>query len=166
MKQGGYFARRALALTTAIAGVLVAVAPAMASLPGELGDLEHRLMSAHSRADAAELMAGRHQALSLAGPGEEIGAENYYMPGVAFYTDMIPTDIDKHHDLVKFVQRDKRVWFVLKEKNHVQLYTLQTKPYCMKPSYMVHKVGKRALATNMVPEDGKYMLKRQRTNFD
>ena len=70
MKQGGYFARRALALTTAIAGVLVAVAPAMASLPGELGDLEQRLMSAHYRADAAELMAGRQQALALAGPGD------------------------------------------------------------------------------------------------
>ena len=104
--------------------------------------------------------------ISFIKPGERVGAENYYLPGVAFYTDTIPVDIDKHDKLVKFVQLPERVWFVIKEKNHVQLYTLQTKPYCMKSSYMVYKLGKRALATNMVPEDGRYLIKRERSDFE
>lgn len=69
MKQGAYFARRARDLVMVLAMASLA-APAMAGLPGELGEIEQGLINAHHRADAAALEAGRQQALALAGPGD------------------------------------------------------------------------------------------------
>lgn len=95
-------------------------------------------------------------------PGESLGSESHYRAGLAFYTGSFPVDLDKHHMLVEFLSRKDRVWFVLKEKNHRQLYELDTKPFCKKPSYVVYKIDKRTVITNEVPEDGKYILKRER----
>lgn len=94
--------------------------------------------------------------------GEQLGSESNYLEGLAFYTGRFPTDIDKHHIMVNFLSSDKRVWCVLKEKNHRELYDLDTKPYCMRESYMVYKIGKRAIVTNNMPDDGVYMIKRER----
>jgi 4-amino-4-deoxy-L-arabinose transferase-like glycosyltransferase len=95
-------------------------------------------------------------------PEERIGSESNYLAGLAFYTGKYPTDLDKHHELVKFVESPERVWGVLKEKNHRELYELATEPFCLKASYMVYKIGKRAIITNQLPEDGKYITRRER----
>jgi hypothetical protein len=68
MEQGGYIARRALGLV--LAALMLVAEQATAGLPGELGELEQRLMTAHYRADGAALEAGRQQALGLAGAGD------------------------------------------------------------------------------------------------
>ncbi|MBI5143701.1 MAG: hypothetical protein HZA30_01345, partial [Candidatus Omnitrophica bacterium] len=94
--------------------------------------------------------------------GERLGSESQYLAGTAFYTGKVPIDLDKHDILVKFLSLDERVWCVLKEKNHIQLYTLETKPHLKKPSYLVYKVGKRAIITNIVPDDGVFLIKRER----
>jgi 4-amino-4-deoxy-L-arabinose transferase-like glycosyltransferase len=99
---------------------------------------------------------------SMMKPDEAIGGESNYLAGLAFYADKFPVDLDKHHNLVQFVRSKGRVWGVLKEKNHIQLYTLDTKPYCTVPTYMIFKVGKRAVFTNDVPEGVKYIVKRER----
>lgn len=96
--------------------------------------------------------------------GEELGAEGNYRPGLAFYTGRFAVDVDKHHNLVALLGSPKRVWCVLKEKNHRFLYELDTKPIYTKPSYMVYKIGKRSIITNMLPEDGKYIIKRERVD--
>ncbi len=94
--------------------------------------------------------------------GEKVGAESRFMEGIAFYTGKYPVNLDKHHDLVQFISSDERGWCVMKDKNHRELYELETKPYCLKPSYMIFKVGKRSIVTNTMPDDGIYMLKRER----
>lgn len=99
---------------------------------------------------------------SLMKAGEALASESNYLAGLAFYTGRVPVDVDKHHNLVNFMSSEKRVWCVLKEKNHKELYTTETKPYYTKPSYMVYRLGKRAIITNKIPEDGVYMIKRQR----
>lgn len=66
MQQGGQVVRRAPVLAV----ILLAAGQALAELPGELGEIEQQLMSAHFRADGAALEAGRQQALALAGPGD------------------------------------------------------------------------------------------------
>jgi 4-amino-4-deoxy-L-arabinose transferase-like glycosyltransferase len=93
---------------------------------------------------------------------EAVASESHYRAGVAFYTGHFPIDIDVHEDLVRFLDTDKRVWIVMKDKNHQQLYELDTKPFHTKPSYMVYKLRKKAIVTNLPPEDGKYILKRER----
>lgn len=100
--------------------------------------------------------------VSLMKPGERLGAESNYLAGLAFYTGIMPIDIDKHNTMVKFLRSEKRVWCVLKEKNHRQLYELDTKPCYKKPSYMVYKLGKKCIITNNIPENGVYLLKRER----
>lgn len=100
--------------------------------------------------------------LTLLKADEKIGAESHYLAGLAFYTDKIPIDVDKHHILVDFLNSKNRVWCVLKEKNHIQLYELDTEPLYMKPSYMVYKFDKKTIVTNKMPPDGKYILKRER----
>jgi hypothetical protein len=95
-------------------------------------------------------------------PGEKLGSESHYLSGLAFYTDKVPVNMDPHHILVQFLESEKRVWFVLKEKNHIQIYTLDTPPFCRRPSYAVYKLGKKVIATNMVPDDGRYIIKRER----
>ncbi|MFA6078573.1 MAG: glycosyltransferase family 39 protein [Candidatus Omnitrophota bacterium] len=93
---------------------------------------------------------------------QRLGSESHYRAGLAFYTGKFPVDIDKHHVLVQFLGSDERVWVVLKDKNHRQLYELDTEPFLMKPSYMVYKLGKKGIVTNRLPDDGKYILKRER----
>lgn len=96
-------------------------------------------------------------------PDEALASESHYRAGLAFYTGHFPVDIDKHEDLIRFFDTDKRMWIVIKEKNHRQLYELDTKPFLTKPSYMVYKLRKKAIVTNLMPEDGKYIIKRERT---
>ncbi|MBN1526294.1 MAG: glycosyltransferase family 39 protein [Candidatus Omnitrophica bacterium] len=98
-------------------------------------------------------------------PGERAGAEKDYVAGVTFYTGRFAEDVDRHHLLVRFLDSGERVWVVLKEKNHRQLYELDHKPYYTKPSYVVYKYGKKCLVTNKVPEDGRYLRKRDRTSY-
>jgi 4-amino-4-deoxy-L-arabinose transferase-like glycosyltransferase len=93
---------------------------------------------------------------------EAIGSESNYLAGLAFYTGKIPVDLDKHHNLVNFINSKERVWAVLKEKNHRQLYENQIKPPFAKASYMVDRLGKRAIVTNELPPDGKYITKREK----
>ncbi len=100
--------------------------------------------------------------LALMKEGDKIGAESNYQPGLTFYTGKEVKDVDRHHHLVNLLRSKERVWCVLKEKNHIQLYTLDTKPYFTKPSYMIYKIGKKCIITNKVPEDGKYLMKRER----
>ncbi|MDD5422971.1 MAG: glycosyltransferase family 39 protein [Candidatus Omnitrophica bacterium] len=95
--------------------------------------------------------------------GEALGCESNYQEGLAFYTGVFPVNIDKHHDLVNFMGSKERIWCVLKEKNYNQLYDLDTKPFYTKPSFMIYKLGKKAVVTNKMPEDGKYILMRERT---
>lgn len=94
---------------------------------------------------------------------DALGAESSFMEGVAFYTGRFPVNLDKHHDLVAFLSSPKRVWCVMKEKNHRFLYELDTKPIFIGTSYMVMKLGKRAIVTNMLPPGDKYMVKRERS---
>ena len=96
-------------------------------------------------------------------PGEELASESHYRPGLAFYTGKFPADVDKYHILVNFLMEENRNWCVIKEKNHRHVYELDTRPYYRRASYMVYKLGKKAIVTNMLPEDGKYLVKRERT---
>jgi hypothetical protein len=98
-------------------------------------------------------------------PDEPVGCESNYLAGLAFYTDKVPVDLDKYHDQVNFIRSKGRMWGVMKEKNHIQIYTLDSKPYCTVPTYMVFKVGKRAVFTNDVPKGVKYIARRERTKW-
>ena len=100
--------------------------------------------------------------LSRIKDGERIASEKDYVAGTTFYIGREVTNVDKHHVLVNFLSSDKRVWCVLKEKNHRQLYELDTIPRFMKPSYVVYKLGKKCIITNELPADGKYLVKRER----
>ncbi|MDP2912539.1 MAG: hypothetical protein Q8N91_00840 [Candidatus Omnitrophota bacterium] len=99
---------------------------------------------------------------SLMKPGERIASESNYLAGISFYAGKIPTDIDKHHALVQFLNSEGRVWCVLKDKNHRDLYDPKVSPDHVKPSYMVYKLGKRSIVTNEIPRGGLYILKRER----
>jgi 4-amino-4-deoxy-L-arabinose transferase-like glycosyltransferase len=100
--------------------------------------------------------------IELMKPGGTIGAEKDYLAGVSFYTgkDIVP--INWHHELVRLLEKRGRAWCVLKEKNHIQLYTVDTKPQYLRPSYMVYKLGKKCIITNLPPEDGVWLAKRER----
>ena len=98
--------------------------------------------------------------LTVAKPGEKIGAEDQYQRGVAFYTgreDII--DVHPHNTITKLLPRKERVWCVIKEKNHIQLYTNKEKSY-EHPTYVVYKLGKKVIITNKIPPDGKFLKKR------
>ncbi|MFH1996462.1 MAG: glycosyltransferase family 39 protein [Candidatus Omnitrophota bacterium] len=95
--------------------------------------------------------------------GDRVGSESHYRSGVAFYTGQRVADLDTHHNLTVFLGSSGRGYGVLKEKNFVQLYTLDDRPYYKKPTYMVYKLGrKKCIVTNMIPEDGKYLRKMER----
>ena len=100
--------------------------------------------------------------LALMKPGEKLGAESNYLPGLAFYTDKFPVNLDQHHFQLQLMNSRERVWAVMKEKNHIHLYDPKITKTYVKPSYIVYKAGKRAVITNAIPEDGKYLLKRER----
>ncbi|MFH0763551.1 MAG: glycosyltransferase family 39 protein [Candidatus Omnitrophota bacterium] len=92
---------------------------------------------------------------------ERIGSESNYLAGLAFYTGKFPVDLDKHHNMVNFINAKDRVWAVIKEKNHIQLYDPKINKDFVNASYMVYKIGKRAIVTNKLPPDGKYLIKRE-----
>lgn len=94
-------------------------------------------------------------------PSERLGSESNYLAGLAFYADKAPDNLDRHHDMVQFINSNKRVWVVMKEKNHKQLYDPMVNKIYVKPSYLLFKVGKRAIVTNIVPEDGRYLARRE-----
>ena len=94
---------------------------------------------------------------ALMKPNEALGCESHYQRGIAFYTGRFPVDLDKHHEMVKFLSSDKRVWAVMKEKNHMQLYTLDTKPVYMKSTYVVWRLGKKCIVTNRVTSHHPYL---------
>ncbi|MDD5427663.1 MAG: glycosyltransferase family 39 protein [Candidatus Omnitrophica bacterium] len=94
--------------------------------------------------------------------GEALGAQSNYLPGLAFYTDKFAVDLDKHDAVINFLNSDERIWAVIKEKNHRQLYDPEINSEYVKPTYLIYKVGKRSIVTNQVPEDGVYIMKRER----
>lgn len=94
------------------------------------------------------------------GPRDRIGGETDYQRGLAFYLgreDVV--DIHPHHIMTSFFDSTERVWGVIKEKNHVFLYTDKRQPF-WRPTYVLYKFGKKVLVTNIIPEDGKYIKKR------
>ncbi|MFH1593501.1 MAG: glycosyltransferase family 39 protein [Candidatus Omnitrophota bacterium] len=98
--------------------------------------------------------------LEFADPGEGLGAETQYRRGVAFYTDRIDVlDVHRHHIITGFLDRDERVWCVIKRKNHDQLYTDRDRPY-NKTTYVVYELGKKVIVTNRLPESGKFIRKK------
>ncbi len=99
--------------------------------------------------------------LSLVAAGEPIGAEKHYRAGLAFYTNRPIADLDRHHYITRFLNSDERAWCVLKEKNHMQLYDRGINEVYVKPTYMVYKMGKKAIITNAPPRNGRYMIKRE-----
>lgn len=95
--------------------------------------------------------------LEVMKPEEALGAETRYQRGVAFYTkrnDVL--DVHKHHIITKFLDSPKRVWCVIKDKNHVLLYTDERTPYD-KPTYVVYRIGKKVIVTNKIPPGVKYL---------
>lgn len=93
-------------------------------------------------------------------PGEALGCESNHLAGLAFYADRFPVDLDKHHIQIQFMNSTGRIWAVMKDKNHRHLYDKEITKDFVKPSYIVYKVGKRAIVTNQMPPDKKYMIKR------
>ncbi len=99
--------------------------------------------------------------LALMKPGEKLGSESNHLAGLAFYTGKFPIDLDKHHIQIQFMNSESRIWAVMKEKNHKHLYDPEITKIYVKPSYMVYKLGKRAIVTNQMPADGEYIVKRE-----
>lgn len=98
---------------------------------------------------------------SVMKPGEELGSASNYLPGLAFYTGKFPVDLDKHHIQINFMNSEKRIWAVMKEKNHKHLYDPEITKIYVKPSYMLSVTGKRAIITNEIPVDGHFLVKRE-----
>ncbi|MBN1354312.1 MAG: glycosyltransferase family 39 protein [Candidatus Omnitrophica bacterium] len=97
---------------------------------------------------------------ALVKPEDKIGAETDYQRGIAFYTGRTDiVDVHPHDTIIKFLPRTDRVWCVIKEKNHIQLYTNEKKAY-EEPTYVVYRLGKKVLITNKIPEDGRFLKKR------
>jgi 4-amino-4-deoxy-L-arabinose transferase-like glycosyltransferase len=102
--------------------------------------------------------------LELAWPGEALGAETRYRRGIAFYTDKEDIlDVHPHDVITKFLLKKERVWCVIKEKNHIQLYTDRKKPY-NKPTYVMYRFGKKVIITNNAPPGVKVL--KVRTIYD
>lgn len=95
-------------------------------------------------------------------PGERLGSESNHLAGLAFYTGVFPANLDRHHDMVTFLNSNERVWVVMKEKNQRQLYDATINPTYVKPTYILYRVDKRAIVTNAIPPDGRYLSKGER----
>lgn len=104
--------------------------------------------------------------LSMIDEDDYIGSEKDYRIGLIFYTGRAVADLDRHHYLVRFLNLEKRVWCVLKEKNHIQLYDPSINHKYVKPTYMIYKLGKKCIVTNTVPPDGKYLVRREMTEYE
>jgi hypothetical protein len=111
------------------------------------------------RLETSKEVGGKLKPLMKA--SEPLGSESNYLAGLAFYADKAPADLDRHHDMVQFMNSSERVWIVMKEKNHKQLYDPTVNKTYTKPSYLLYKAGKRAIVTNEMPADGKYIVKRE-----
>ena len=75
-------------------------------------------------------------------PTDKLGAETRYRRGVAFYTDREDViDVHPHHVITDLLPRKERIWCVLKEKNHIQLYTDDREPLKI-PTHVIYKLGK------------------------
>jgi 4-amino-4-deoxy-L-arabinose transferase-like glycosyltransferase len=117
-----------------------------------------------ARYESSKEIAGRLAVLMK--PGEPLGAETRYVRGIAFYTgkeDVL--DVHAHHVITKFLDRDERVWCVVKEKNYNQLYDLyddNRKPYD-KPTYVLYKLGKKVIVTNKMPPGLTYLQMREKS---
>ena len=101
---------------------------------------------------------------NIAAENEQVGAETDYRRGVAFYLkneDVI--DVHKHHIITQFLNKKERVWCIIKDKNHVQLYTDSRTPYD-KPTYVVYKYGKKVIITNIFPEGIEYIKIRSKSD--
>jgi len=99
---------------------------------------------------------------SVMKPGEELGSASNYRPGLAFYTGKFPVDLDRHHVQINFMNSEKRIWAVMKEKNIKHLYDPEITKVYVKPSYMLSVTGKRAIITNEAPADGRFLAKCER----
>ncbi len=136
-----------LALTFLIISFVIFAVPLTYIILPRIGQYES------SKAEAAKL-------LELAKPGERIGAETKYVRGVAFYTGIEDVlDVHPHHVITDFLDKKERVWCLIKEKNHRQLYEDKEKPY-HKPTYVVYRFGKKVIITNKMPEDGVFLKMR------
>lgn len=93
-------------------------------------------------------------------PDDALGSQSNYLAGLAFYTDKFPVDVDKHQAMVNFFNSEKRIWGVIKSKNHRDLYDTTLNTDYVKPSYLIYTIGKRSIVTNQVPEGVAYILKR------
>ncbi|OGW74955.1 MAG: hypothetical protein A2Z72_07490 [Omnitrophica bacterium RBG_13_46_9] len=95
--------------------------------------------------------------LTFMEPGERLGAETQYRRGVAFYTNREDIlDVHRHHIITTFLNGKERVWCIIKDKNHIQLYTDEKHPYD-KPTYVVYKSGKKVIITNKAPKSGEFL---------
>ena len=54
------------------------------------------------------------------------------------------------------MERKERVWCVIKDKNHRDLYADEKQSFT-KPTYVVYELGKKVIVTNKVPDDGKFL---------
>lgn len=139
----------------ALALLLIAVSVAAFLIPLSMTVLPEIERYEASKEVSAELM-------KMMKPGDPLGSESNHLAGLAYYTGKYPVDLDKHHVEVAFLNSDRRVWAVIKEKNHKQLYDPVVNPEYVKPTYSVYKLGKRSIVTNMPPEDGRYIARLER----
>ena len=85
----------------------------------------------------------------LSKPGEPIGGEDDHRRGVAFYTDRADVvNVHPYPRLMDFVERDERVWCIIKQKHYKQLKG--HKPGAV--AEPLARSGKKVLVTNR----GKY----------
>jgi len=101
--------------------------------------------------------------LAVMKPGEELGSASNYLAGLAFYTGKFPVDLDKHHVQTGFMNSEKRIWAVMKEKNRKHLYDPNITKTYVKPSYVIFEIGKRAIITNELPEDGRFLARGEKS---
>jgi 4-amino-4-deoxy-L-arabinose transferase-like glycosyltransferase len=103
--------------------------------------------------------------LSVMSPGDKLGCQSNYLPGLAFYAGKFAENLDAHYALLNFLNSKERVWCVIKDKNHKALYDPEVNKEYVKPSYVIYKFGKRSIVTNEEPAGG-YLFKREAGNYE
>ena len=146
------FINRRYAVSFALVGFSVAIF---------LWPLSALVLPEVERYESSKEVAARLSAVMK--PDEELGAASNYVPGLAFYTGKFPVDLDQHHTQINLMNSGKRIWAVMKEKNHKHLYNDEITKEYVKPSYVIFNVGKRAIITNEMPSDGHFLVKRERS---
>jgi len=89
---------------------------------------------------------------TLMSPNERLATEDRYMEGLTFYTGRVPISLSNYNDMVDFLSSKPRVWWVLKDRKNAQINALDM--------YVVYRLGKKMIATNILPADGKYLEKK------